>query len=264
MYSLYATKTISTGEGGLLVSANEDLIDYSKSYRNYGKFDYKVEGLNYRMNEFTAAIGCIQTDRLEDIVAWKNIYVEKNLNPNYSKRLILPGNMISGFYKYIVFEEIENDNQATIQAVAVVLVASFCAGIGSLSLNSVDPSVLDLVLSSFTSLIRWAFLALITYFLGSTLFKTENTNVTWGQLARTMGFAQSPAILVSFGYFSQTVFSYLTVIVTFWLIATMVIAVRQSLDYKMNLSGSLRAFVVVVLASIPGLIINYSILSISS
>ena len=163
-----------------------------------------------------------------------------------------------------VFEEIENDNQATIQAVAVVLVASFCAGIGSLSLNSVDPSVLDLVLSSFTSLIRWAFLALITYFLGSTLFKTENTNVTWGQLARTMGFAQSPAILVSFGYFSQTVFSYLTVIVTFWLIATMVIAVRQSLDYKMNLSGSLRAFVVVVLASIPGLIINYSILSISS
>ena len=107
MYSLYATKTISTGEGGLLVSANEDLIDYSKSYRNYGKFDYKIEGLNYRMNEFTAAIGCIQTDRLDDIVAWKNKYAEKNLNPNYSKRLILPENMISGFYKYIVFEEIK-------------------------------------------------------------------------------------------------------------------------------------------------------------
>jgi dTDP-4-amino-4,6-dideoxygalactose transaminase len=104
---LYATKTISTGEGGLLVSANEDLIDYSKSYRNYGKFDYKIEGLNYRMNEFTAAIGCIQTDRLDDIVAWKNNYAEKNLNPNYSKRLIFPENMISGFYKYIVFEKIE-------------------------------------------------------------------------------------------------------------------------------------------------------------
>jgi len=107
VYSLYATKTISTGEGGLLVSANKDLIDYSKSYRNYGKFDYKIEGLNYRMNEFTAAIGCIQTDRLDDIVAWKNNYAEKNLNPNYSKRLIFPENMISGFYKYIVFEKIE-------------------------------------------------------------------------------------------------------------------------------------------------------------
>ena len=29
------------------------------------------------------------------------------LNPNYSKRLIFPESMISGFYKYIVFEEIE-------------------------------------------------------------------------------------------------------------------------------------------------------------
>ena len=74
VYSFYATKTISTGEGGMLVSANEDLIRYSKAYRNYGKFDYKVEGLNYRMNEFIAAIGCIQTDRLDDIVNWKNVY----------------------------------------------------------------------------------------------------------------------------------------------------------------------------------------------
>jgi len=107
VYSFYATKTISTGEGGMLVSANEDLIKYSKAYRNYGKFNYEVDGLNYRMNEFTAALGCIQTDRLDDIVNWKNKYAQTHLNPNYSKRLILPENMISGFYKYIVFEEIE-------------------------------------------------------------------------------------------------------------------------------------------------------------
>lgn len=31
----------------------------------------------------------------------------KYLNQNYSKRLVMPENMISGFYKYIVFEEIE-------------------------------------------------------------------------------------------------------------------------------------------------------------
>ena len=107
VYSFYATKTISTGEGGLLVSANEDLIKYSKSYRNYGKFAYKVEGLNYRMNEFAAAIGSIQTDRLDAIIAWKNEYAEKHLNPNFSKRLVLPENMISGLYKYIVFEKIK-------------------------------------------------------------------------------------------------------------------------------------------------------------
>ena len=107
LYSMYATKTISTGEGGILVSKNEDIINHSRQYRNYGKPSYQVQGMNYRMNEFTAALGCIQTDRLDAIIAWKNEYAEKHLNPNFSKRLILPENMISGFYKYIVFEEIE-------------------------------------------------------------------------------------------------------------------------------------------------------------
>ena len=107
VYSFYATKTISTGEGGMLVSNNEDLIEFSKKYRNYGKFDYEIDGLNYRMSEFSAAIGCIQAERLDEIVAWKNDYAEKYLNPKYSNRVIFPENMVSGFYKFIVFEEIE-------------------------------------------------------------------------------------------------------------------------------------------------------------
>ena len=106
--SFYATKTISTGEGGMLVSKNKDLINYAKKYRNYGKFEYEVEGLNYRMNEFTAAIGCVQVDRLDDIVAWKNEYARKNLDPKFKNRIKFPQGMISGFYKYIVFEPIDN------------------------------------------------------------------------------------------------------------------------------------------------------------
>lgn len=107
IYSFYATKTISTGEGGMLVTKNNNLVEYAKQYRNYGKFDYKVEGLNLRMSEFTAAIGCVQTDRLNDIVNWKNEYAEKYLDPQYSNRVLLPDGMISGYYKYIVFEPIE-------------------------------------------------------------------------------------------------------------------------------------------------------------
>lgn len=79
VYSFYATKTISTGEGGMLVSNNKDLIEFARKYSNYGKFDYKVEGFNYRMNEFTAAIGCIQVDRLNEIIGWKNEFARKYL-----------------------------------------------------------------------------------------------------------------------------------------------------------------------------------------
>lgn len=107
IYSFYATKTISTGEGGMLVSKHEGLIDFAQKFRNYGKFDYQVEGLNYRISEFNAAIGCVQTDRLAEIVAWKNQYAQKHLDANHSNRVLFPDGMISGYYKYIVFDPIE-------------------------------------------------------------------------------------------------------------------------------------------------------------
>jgi dTDP-4-amino-4,6-dideoxygalactose transaminase len=107
VYSFYATKTITTSEGGMLVTKNKELAEYAKKYRNYGKFEYKVEGLNYRINEFGAAIGCVQTDRLDEIVAWKNDYARKNLDPKHPNRVKFPKGMVSGYYKYIVFDQIE-------------------------------------------------------------------------------------------------------------------------------------------------------------
>lgn len=108
VYSFYATKTITTGEGGTLVSGNPGLIEYAQKYRNYGKFDYVVAGLNYRLSEFTAALGSIQVDRLDEIVAWKNEYARRVLDPQFPNRVKFPEGMVSGYYKYIVFDEIPN------------------------------------------------------------------------------------------------------------------------------------------------------------
>lgn len=107
VYSFYATKSISTGEGGMLVSKHQDLIEFAKQYRNYGKFAHEVEGLNYRMSEFTAALGAVQVDRMDEMTAWKNEIADGNLHHKFQKRLTLPEGMVSGFYKYIVFEPIE-------------------------------------------------------------------------------------------------------------------------------------------------------------
>ncbi len=106
VYSFYPTKTISTGEGGMLVSIHKELIEFAKRFRNYGKPDYKVSGLNLRISEFSAAIGVVEVDRLQEIVEYKNEYAQK-LDSKFKNRLILPKGMISGYYKYIVFEEIE-------------------------------------------------------------------------------------------------------------------------------------------------------------
>jgi dTDP-4-amino-4,6-dideoxygalactose transaminase len=110
VYSMYATKTVSTGEGGVLVSADEDLNAFARKFRNYGKFEHDVDGLNFRMSEFAAALGLVQAERMEQIVAWKNDHAREHLDPLHPSRLELPEGMTSGLYKYIVFDEIEKSS----------------------------------------------------------------------------------------------------------------------------------------------------------
>jgi perosamine synthetase len=107
VYSLYATKTISTGEGGILTANDPELLEFARAHRNYGKPDYRVHGLGQRMSEFTAALALVQLDRLDEIVGWKNEVARRHLDPLFGSRLELPEGMVSGLYKYIVFEPLE-------------------------------------------------------------------------------------------------------------------------------------------------------------
>jgi perosamine synthetase len=110
VWSFYATKTISTGEGGMLVARDEDVLEFARGFRNYGKPDHAVAGLGFRLSEFTAALGLVQTERLDEIVAWKNETARRVLDPVHPGRLLLPDGMMSGLYKYIVFDPIERSS----------------------------------------------------------------------------------------------------------------------------------------------------------
>jgi perosamine synthetase len=106
VYSLYATKTISSGEGGILVSRHPELLEFARRFRNYGKPDFEVEGTNARMSEFTAAIALVGLARVDEIVSWKNAVAEAELHPRHPGRLRLPDGMVSGLYKYVVFDPV--------------------------------------------------------------------------------------------------------------------------------------------------------------
>ena len=108
IWSFAATKTISTGEGGAVVSRHPDVVEHTRAFRNYGKPDYGVRGLNARMNEFTAAVGIVEVERLDQITRWKNEQASAMLDPQHPARVELPDGMVSGLYKYIVFEPIEH------------------------------------------------------------------------------------------------------------------------------------------------------------
>lgn len=105
IYSFYATKTISTGEGGVAVTSNPDMLRHLRSYRDYGRGShYRVQGMNHRMDEFRAAFAAVQARRMPEIVAWKQAYARDVLDPAYPNRVRFPQGMRSGFYKYIVFD----------------------------------------------------------------------------------------------------------------------------------------------------------------
>jgi hypothetical protein len=106
VWSFAPTKTISTGEGGMLVTQNAELVEFARSFREYGKPDHSQPGLNYRMHEFTAALGIVGVERLDEITAWKNAVARDRLDPRHPNRIRLPDGMVSGLYKYIVFEQI--------------------------------------------------------------------------------------------------------------------------------------------------------------
>jgi perosamine synthetase len=65
-FSLHATKTVSTGEGGLVITDDESLYRLMKLYRSHGmnkkRYWHDVAGHNFRMTNLQAAIGCGQLE----------------------------------------------------------------------------------------------------------------------------------------------------------------------------------------------------------
>lgn len=66
-FSFYPTKNMTTGEGGMIVSADMSLVAMARLLRNQGAarpYEHEVVGLNNRMTEMAAAIGRVQVRRL--------------------------------------------------------------------------------------------------------------------------------------------------------------------------------------------------------
>ncbi len=71
-FSLYATKNMTTGEGGFVTTNDADLADRVRVLRNQGmraRYQYEVAGHNWRLTDIQAAIGIPQLATLDDKVA---------------------------------------------------------------------------------------------------------------------------------------------------------------------------------------------------
>ena len=67
-FSLYATKNIMSGEGGMITTDDDDIAEFCRMVRSHGmkvRYYHDMLGYNYRMSDLHAAIGLAQMDRLE-------------------------------------------------------------------------------------------------------------------------------------------------------------------------------------------------------
>lgn len=75
-FSFYANKTITTGEGGMCLTDNEELYEKMKQLRNLAflpekRFYHRELGYNFRMTNIQAAIGVAQLEKIEEHVERK-------------------------------------------------------------------------------------------------------------------------------------------------------------------------------------------------
>lgn len=90
-FSFHATKTITTGEGGMVVTQSRELYDKMCLFRNHGmariRYWHEVAGHNFRLTNMQAALGCAQLENIDQIACER-----RRVHSSYKKHLLnIPG-----------------------------------------------------------------------------------------------------------------------------------------------------------------------------
>ena len=149
-----------------------------------------------------------------------------------------------------LYEEVEHDQSATSQAMQVVLIVALASGIGSalwklFTLNPID-AVTGLVGGILAAVLGWLAWALVTYIIGAKLL---GGTATYGEMLRTLGFAQSPNVLLIFSAI-PLLGGLLRFVLLIWVLLAGLIAIRQALDV-----GTGKAIITAILGWIVMVII---------
>lgn len=119
-FSFYATKNITTGEGGMIVTNNKGIEENSRMCINHGqkeKYIHTNIGFNYRMTDISAAIGIEQLKRLDAITKRRReiaMMYEKDLKLGRLQRYPVNTYPLNGkpeitdthvFHQYVIIDE---------------------------------------------------------------------------------------------------------------------------------------------------------------
>jgi len=139
-----------------------------------------------------------------------------------------------------IYEELEADVGGTAQAMMVVVASSIAGGVGAAGLGGF--SATSLVTGTVAALIGWGAWAVLTYVIGTKMLPEPGTRADIGELLRTTGFASAPGLIRVAGLVPGLA-SLVLLVAALWMLAAMIVAVRQALDYKSTGRAVLVCFV---------------------
>jgi dTDP-4-amino-4,6-dideoxygalactose transaminase len=103
VFSFYATKVITTGEGGMVVSDSKRLIERVRGLREYDKFETTSSRFNYKMTDMQAAMGRVQLKRLGDFVRRRRHVAKQYREVLEGYNLALPPDHPGHiYYRYVI------------------------------------------------------------------------------------------------------------------------------------------------------------------
>jgi len=142
----------------------------------------------------------------------------------------------AAFLDIATYEEVEADQDATGQAAAVVALVAVCAAIGAAGSGGSGP-----VGSALAAIVGWLVWGGVTWLVGDKIF---GGTATWGELLRTLGFAQTPGILLVLGIV-PLVGATASLVASLWVIVAAFIGIRQALDF-----GNGRTFATIIVGGL--------------
>lgn len=102
MTSFYATKMLTTGEGGMLFSDDTALAEHARDLRDYDNRDGFTQRYAYKMTDFQAAMGRVQLKRLQGFVERRRAIAKQYSEAFASLPLRLPKAEGHVFFRYVV------------------------------------------------------------------------------------------------------------------------------------------------------------------
>ena len=106
VYSFYASKLITTGQGGMLVSKNSEYNDKARDYREYDMRKEYYPRFNFQMTDIQAAMGIVQLNKFDMFLKKRKAIAEKYINICKEKDLTYQNTKDSNFtqnwYRFVI------------------------------------------------------------------------------------------------------------------------------------------------------------------